>query len=202
MLPILVHGSNYTDDRNDFQVSKPLYNIILSFLKILKNLVKFWKDVLTHLITTWSRLEVKIAEYSISCHWPLSIHHENIRKKEVFSDIFRGYRKRPVARNGLSCSVLCCIYFKLKVKTPNKNSHTRCSVKKDVLKNFVKFTGKHLCQSLFLIKLQATLITLTSFYRTPLDDYFWPKWLQLFSNSEHVFTCSEVHQMLPEGTIN
>ena len=124
------------------------------------------------------------------------------QKKEVFSDIFRGYRKRPVARNGLSCSVLCCIYFKLKVKTPNKNSHKRCSVKKDVLKNFAKFTGKHLCQSLVLIKLQATLITLTSFYRTPLDDYFWPKWLQLFSNSEHVFTCSEVHQMLPEGTIN
>ena len=27
--------------------------------------------------------------------------------------------------------------------------------KKSVLRNFVKFTGKHLCQSLFLIKLQA-----------------------------------------------
>ena len=29
-----------------------------------------------------------------------------------------------------------------------------CSVKKSVLKNIAKFTGKHLCQSLFLIKLQ------------------------------------------------
>ena len=29
-----------------------------------------------------------------------------------------------------------------------------CSIK-DVLTNFTKFTGKHLCQSLFLIKLQA-----------------------------------------------
>ena len=36
-----------------------------------------------------------------------------------------------------------------------KSSHRRCSVKKGVLRNFVKFTGKHLCQSLFLIKLQA-----------------------------------------------
>ena len=27
--------------------------------------------------------------------------------------------------------------------------------KKSVLKNFTKFTGKHLCQSIFLIKLQA-----------------------------------------------
>ena len=31
----------------------------------------------------------------------------------------------------------------------------RCSVKKGVLKNFAKFTGKHLCQFLFLIKLQV-----------------------------------------------
>ena len=31
----------------------------------------------------------------------------------------------------------------------------RCSVKKVVLKNFADFTGKHLCWSLFLIKLYA-----------------------------------------------
>ena len=37
----------------------------------------------------------------------------------------------------------------------SKSSHRRCSVKKGVLRNFAKFTGKHLCQSLFLIKLQA-----------------------------------------------
>ena len=30
-----------------------------------------------------------------------------------------------------------------------------CSVRKGVLRNFAKFTEKHLCQSLFLIKLQA-----------------------------------------------
>ena len=34
-------------------------------------------------------------------------------------------------------------------------SHQRCSVKKDVLKNFANFTGRHLCWSLFLIKLQS-----------------------------------------------
>ena len=28
----------------------------------------------------------------------------------------------------------------------------RCSMKKDVLRNFAKFTGKHLCQSLFFNK--------------------------------------------------
>ena len=36
-----------------------------------------------------------------------------------------------------------------------RRSHQRCSEKKGVLRNFVKFTGNHLCQSLFLIKLQA-----------------------------------------------
>ena len=42
----------------------------------------------------------------------------------------------------------------------NRSSHRRCSVNKVVLKNFAKdFTKlvrKHLCQSLFLIKLQAS----------------------------------------------
>ena len=37
----------------------------------------------------------------------------------------------------------------------SRSSHQRCSVRKGVLGNFAKFTGKHLCQSLFLIKLQA-----------------------------------------------
>ena len=31
-------------------------------------------------------------------------------------------------------------------------SHQRCSVRKSVLRNFTKFTGKHLCQSLFFNK--------------------------------------------------
>ena len=32
------------------------------------------------------------------------------------------------------------------------NSHWRCSVRKGVLRNFAKSTGKHLCQSLFFNK--------------------------------------------------
>ena len=36
-----------------------------------------------------------------------------------------------------------------------RSSHRRCSVKKGPLINFAKFTGKHLYQSLFWIKLQA-----------------------------------------------
>ena len=33
-----------------------------------------------------------------------------------------------------------------------RGSHRRCSVKKGVLRNFAKFTGKHLCQCLFFNK--------------------------------------------------
>ena len=33
-----------------------------------------------------------------------------------------------------------------------RSSHRRCFMKKGVLENFAKFTGKHLCQSLFFNK--------------------------------------------------
>ena len=33
-----------------------------------------------------------------------------------------------------------------------RSSHQDVSCKKDVLRNFAKFTGKHLCQSLFFNK--------------------------------------------------
>ena len=35
----------------------------------------------------------------------------------------------------------------------SKSSHLRCSMKKGALINFTKFTGKHLCQSLFFHKI-------------------------------------------------
>ena len=41
------------------------------------------------------------------------------------------------------------LYFRYR---NNRSSHPRCSVKKGVLRNFTKFTGKHLCQSLFFNK--------------------------------------------------
>ena len=51
------------------------------------------------------------------------------------------------------------IYLKLKHSfdfSKFRSSHRRCSVKKGVLRNFVKLTGKYLCQNIsFLIKLQA-----------------------------------------------
>ena len=47
-----------------------------------------------------------------------------------------------------------------------------CSVIKSVLRNFVKLTGKHLCQSLFFNKVASLRPKNTFYYRKPLDDCF------------------------------
>ena len=43
-------------------------------------------------------------------------------------------------------------------KTKARVSYQRCSVRKGVLRNFAKLTGKHLCQSLFFDKVAETLL--------------------------------------------
>ena len=40
----------------------------------------------------------------------------------------------------------------------SRRSHTRCSIKKAVLKNFAILTGKHLCWNLFFNKVAANFI--------------------------------------------
>ena len=80
------------------------------------------------------------------------------------------------------------ISFRVNIKTPDRSSHHRCSIKKGVLRNLTKFTGKHLCQSLFVnkvIKKEALAQVLSCqfckisknafFYRTRPDDCFWPE---------------------------
>ena len=52
-------------------------------------------------------------------------------------------------------SFICCCAFNYVVKDNSQNQPPEVFCKKGVLKNFANFTGKHLCWSLFLIKLQA-----------------------------------------------
>ena len=52
-----------------------------------------------------------------------------------------------------------------------RSSYQKCSVRKGVLRNFTKFTGKHQCQSLFFNKvtgLRPEISKNTFFHRTPL----------------------------------
>ena len=74
------------------------------------------------------------------------------------------FQINPICYADLS-SELFVVY--IKAWSEFRSSHRSCPIKKSILKNFAKFTGKHLCQShlchlcqshlchLFLIKLQA-----------------------------------------------
>ena len=52
---------------------------------------------------------------------------------------------------------ITCIYSFLSLQLTYRSSQEICSIEKAVFKNFAISTGKHLCWSLFLIKLQACL---------------------------------------------
>ena len=55
------------------------------------------------------------------------------------------------------------------ISSPCRSSHRRCSVKKGVLRNITKFTGKDLCQRLFFNKVAglrpATLLEKSLWHR-------------------------------------
>ena len=80
-------------------------------------------------------------------------------------------------------------YFKVVLSfIVNRSSHRRCSIKKAVLKNFVTFTGSHLCWSLLLIKLQAWS-SATLLKETP-KQVFSCEYYEMFKNSffiEHLW---------------
>ena len=47
----------------------------------------------------------------------------------------------------------------------HRSNHWRCFVKKGVLRDFAKFTGKHLCQRLFFNKIAAILFKKSLWHR-------------------------------------
>ena len=59
----------------------------------------------------------------------------------------------------------------------NRSIQQKCSVKKGFLKNLAKFTGKHLCQSLFINNVADWCfpVNFAKFLRTSLDDCFHKK---------------------------
>ena len=80
------------------------------------------------------------------------------------------------------CTILSTKYITIK-----RSKHRRCSVKKVFLKISLKFTGNHLCQSLFFNNVAgqkrlwhryvpvnfAKFLRTPFFYRTPLGDCFY-----------------------------
>ena len=76
-----------------------------------------------------------------------------------------------------------------------QNQSPGCSVKKGVLKNFTKFTGKHLCQSLFFNKV-AGLRPATLLKRDSGADVFSCEFWEIFKNTifiEHLWMTAYVY---------
>ena len=71
-----------------------------------------------------------------------------------FPDFFI-YQKLKNSHNFSSLSFYLVFQNTKRLNEPYRSSHPRCSIKKGVLKNFAKFTGKHLCQSLFFNKVDS-----------------------------------------------
>ena len=74
-----------------------------------------------------------------------------------------------------------------------RSSHQMCSVKKDVLRNFAKFAGKYLSQSLFFNKV-ASLISAT-LLKKALAQMFSCEFYEIFKNNsliEHIGATASV----------
>ena len=119
--------------------------------------------------------------------------HQRCLWKKVYLKIHKIYRKTSVPEYLLLKKRLwqrCFpVHFANFLRTP-RSSHKRCSLKKVVLRNLTKITGKHLSQSLFFYKVvglrPAALLKTRLWHRcfsvkfvkcqrTPPDDCFWEK---------------------------
>ena len=81
----------------------------------------------------------------------------------IFQHFFQG-----ISRDSLPCIFNDSLKRLFCVFCMDRSSHRRCSVKKGVLRNFAKFTGKHLCQSLFFNKVP---VNFAKFLRTPSTEH-------------------------------
>ena len=69
--------------------------------------------------------------------------------------------------------------FSLSLKKATEAVAWKCSVKKGVLRNFAKFTGKHLYQSLFFNKVDSLLVPL----KETLAQAFSCEFFEIFKNT-------------------
>ena len=69
----------------------------------------------------------------------------------------------------------------------NRSSHWRCSIRKGLLRNFAKFTVKHLCHSLFFNKEALTQVFSYEFWEIFKNTFF----------TEHLWTTASVNSYNP-----
>ena len=81
------------------------------------------------------------------------------------------------------------------VSFTSRSSRQRCSVKKGVLRNFLKFTGKHLCQSLFFNKVAGSACNFIK--KETLAQLFSCEFYEISKNpffTEHVWATASLRQ--------
>ena len=66
-----------------------------------------------------------------------------------YTNIWKSWKTWSTHYFLMRMSQLWTIYNFLSIDRCFRSSHQRCSLRKSVLRNFTKFTQKHLCQSLF-----------------------------------------------------
>ena len=82
-----------------------------------------------------------------------------------------------------------------------RSSHLKCSMKKYILRNFIKFTGKHLCQILFFNKVArllrpATLLKKRLWHKCVPANFV--KFLKTSFFTEHLWTTVSWNVEIPE----
>ena len=104
--------------------------------------------------------------FSESCYQILDFFYRRCTWQYFFlSQIFLSYSKSLLTELSAKSTIRKVFDF--------RSSHQRCSLKKGALRNFTKFTGKHLCQSLFFNKV-AGLKPETLLKNRP-----WHKWFPI-----------------------
>ena len=115
-----------------------------------------FKSCLCYAFLVWAKNTNSVKRLHLLQKIPLAImffQNQNFQAGRLFRnyEILKSFDKAALEN---------CIFIS-KSLTGFRSSHERCSLRKDVLRYFAKFTGKHLCQSLFLNKvagLPATLL--------------------------------------------
>ena len=117
---------------------------------------------------------------------------ESMNKETIFSVLFTG---RSFLKSTTTNSLKI---YRLHDFLIYRSIHRRCSVKKGVLRNFTKFTGKYLCQSLFFNKVAglrpATSLKKKPWYRCcPVN---FAKFLKNTFSTEHLQTTASIFNQL------
>ena len=116
----------------------------------------------------------------------------------MFWKIYKIYKKTPASEFlfNKAAGGFLLDWWKL-ILHENRSSHQTCSIKKGVLRNFAKFTGKHLRQSLFFNKI--TGLSLQLYLKESLAQVLSCEFCQIFKGTffiVHLWETASVRRLM------